>query len=50
MCDGSVQFFSDGIDTGNLSVAASANQGASAYGVWGALGTIAGAETVQWQQ
>lgn len=50
MCDGSVQFFSDGIDTGDLSVAAQANTGASAYGVWGALGTIAGGEVNQWQQ
>lgn len=49
MCDGSVQFFSDGIDTGNLLVGAQANTGASAYGVWGSLGTISGAEATQWQ-
>jgi prepilin-type processing-associated H-X9-DG protein len=50
MCDGSVQFFSDGIDTGDLTIAAQDNQSASAYGVWGALGTISGGEVNQWQQ
>ncbi|MFN3191728.1 MAG: DUF1559 domain-containing protein [Aureliella sp.] len=50
MCDGSVQFFSDGIDTGDLTVPANQAQGASPYGVWGALGTIAGGEVNQWQQ
>ena len=48
MVDGAVRFISANIDTGDLSVA-SPNQGSSAqspYGVWGALGTKAGGETV----
>ncbi len=48
MCDGSVHFISDNIDTGNLSIGAPlAGQdisGPSPYGVWGALGSIAGGE------
>lgn len=44
MADGSVQFFSNSIDTGNLTISAHAAQGASPYGVWGALGTRAGGE------
>lgn len=44
MADGSVQFFSDNIDTGNLTTPASINTGASGYGVWGALGTMNGGE------
>lgn len=44
MADGSIRFLSDNIDTGDLTVAARDNLGASAYGVWGALGTRAGGE------
>jgi prepilin-type N-terminal cleavage/methylation domain-containing protein/prepilin-type processing-associated H-X9-DG protein len=45
LCDGSVRFISDNIDTGNLGVAATAG-GKSPFGVWGALGTRAGGETI----
>ncbi len=43
--DGSVHFISDSIDTGNLN-APSLTSGPSPYGVWGALGTKSGGETV----
>ncbi len=43
MADGSVNFLSESIDTGNL-LAAEATKGPSPYGVWGALGTIQGEE------
>ena len=43
MCDGSVRFITDGIDTGNLA-AAPASSGPSRYGVWGAMGSRAGGE------
>jgi hypothetical protein len=46
MADGSVRFISDNIDSGDLSIAAAEAIGASPYGVWGALGTKAGTETV----
>ncbi|QDU35838.1 Type II secretion system protein G precursor [Maioricimonas rarisocia] len=46
MGDGSVQFISENIDTGNLSVDAATVGGVSPYGVWGALGTKAGGEVV----
>ena len=53
MMDGSVRFIRDDIDTGDLSVPRSrimkTNQsldGASAYGVWGALGSINGRESI----
>lgn len=42
MCDGSGRFVTEGIDTGNLSLPPS--NGPSPYGVWGALGSRAGAE------
>ncbi|NLS96863.1 MAG: DUF1559 domain-containing protein [Planctomycetaceae bacterium] len=45
MADGSIQFMSDTVNTGDLSQ----NQpdaGASKYGVWGALGSKAGGESV----
>jgi prepilin-type N-terminal cleavage/methylation domain-containing protein/prepilin-type processing-associated H-X9-DG protein len=47
-CDGSVQFISDTIDTGDTS-ANQANDyaGSSRYGVWGALGSKAGGEVVR---
>ena len=48
MVDGAVRFVSENIDTGNLTLA-SPNQGdssSSPYGVWGALGTKAGGETI----
>jgi prepilin-type processing-associated H-X9-DG protein len=44
-CDGSVKFISDNIDTGNLS-ALYPSSGPSPYGVWGALGSKAGAEPI----
>jgi hypothetical protein len=43
--DGSVRFISDSIDTGNLGVPTTLG-GRSPYGVWGALGTKSGGETV----
>ncbi|MDO5307956.1 MAG: DUF1559 domain-containing protein [Planctomycetia bacterium] len=43
--DGSVAFISDTIDT-NGSTANCSNSGASPYGVWGAMGTCNGGETV----
>ena len=45
MTDGSVHFFSETINTGNLS-AAQVSSGPSPYGVWGALGSRNGGETV----
>lgn len=42
--DGSVTFYSDNIDSGNLTVAAQNAVGRSPYGIWGALGTKAGGE------
>ncbi len=48
MCDGSVQYISNGIDTGDLTFGVAGRlQGASPYGVFGALGTIAGGEVAQ---
>jgi prepilin-type N-terminal cleavage/methylation domain-containing protein/prepilin-type processing-associated H-X9-DG protein len=51
MADGSVQFISNTIDTGNLSVPAVGNtwdvfptSGPSPYGVWGALGSAGGGD------
>lgn len=48
MGDGSVRFISQNIDSGNQSATPPANNGngASPYGIWGALGTRAGGETV----
>ncbi len=45
MLDGSVQFISDTIDCGNLSLPL-VNAGTSPYGVWGALGSRDGKEAV----
>ena len=45
MMDGSVRFVSDTIDTGNLN-AYQATSGKSPYGVWGAMGTPQGGETI----
>jgi prepilin-type N-terminal cleavage/methylation domain-containing protein/prepilin-type processing-associated H-X9-DG protein len=45
MADGSVRFVSENIDTGTLT-AANVKQGISPYGVWGALGSKSGGETV----
>jgi prepilin-type N-terminal cleavage/methylation domain-containing protein len=45
--DGAVRFVSENVDTGNLAVQdVRAAAGRSPYGVWGALGSIAGNETV----
>jgi prepilin-type N-terminal cleavage/methylation domain-containing protein len=48
LADGSVRFVSENIDSGNQSAVAPADtaSGPSPYGVWGALGTKAGNETV----
>jgi prepilin-type N-terminal cleavage/methylation domain-containing protein/prepilin-type processing-associated H-X9-DG protein len=48
MADGSVRFISDTIDTGNLASAETAQTGdrISPYGVWGAIGSKNGGETV----
>lgn len=43
LCDGSVRFVNNDIDTGNLS-AAYPTGGESPYGVWGAMGSRAGGE------
>ena len=45
MCDGSVRFVTDNVNTGNLA-AAPVTSGKSPYGVWGAMGSIAGGEAV----
>ncbi|MCA9194166.1 MAG: DUF1559 domain-containing protein [Planctomycetales bacterium] len=49
MADGSVQFISDNIDSGNQGVVAplATAGGPSPYGVWGALGTKSGGEVSQ---
>jgi len=52
MCDGSVRFFTNSIDAGNPVIgtpnsAAQGYRGPSVWGVWGALGTIDGGETVR---
>ncbi len=46
MVDGSVQFITENIDTGNLAAPVPVN-GPSPYGVWGSLGTSAEGEVVQ---
>ena len=46
MADGAVRFISDSIDTGNLGSAVTTTSAPSPYGVWGALGTKSGGETV----
>ncbi len=48
MADGAVRFVSENIDSGNLTAANPAQNGGglSPYGVWGALGTKSGGETV----
>jgi prepilin-type N-terminal cleavage/methylation domain-containing protein/prepilin-type processing-associated H-X9-DG protein len=43
--DGTVRWISDSIDTGNLAVMQS-RDGPSAYGVWGAMGSMAGGDPV----
>lgn len=52
MCDASVRFVSDSIDTGNLSASIPANpantrqySGPSLWGIWGSLGSMSGGET-----
>lgn len=49
MCDGSVRFISETIDTGDLSkpqLLVSQTVLNSPYGIWGAMGSMAGGETV----
>jgi prepilin-type N-terminal cleavage/methylation domain-containing protein len=46
LSDGSVRFISETIDTGNLGVG-QPNSGRSNYGVWGAIGSKAGGESVE---
>jgi prepilin-type N-terminal cleavage/methylation domain-containing protein/prepilin-type processing-associated H-X9-DG protein len=48
MCDGSVRFFSETINAGNLAapMPRMTSNGVSPYGVWGALGTKASGESV----
>jgi prepilin-type N-terminal cleavage/methylation domain-containing protein len=47
MCDGGTRFITDGIDTGDLSAVTQGNNSApSPYGVWGALGSATGGESV----
>jgi len=45
LCDGSVRFITDSINTGSLA-SPETTTGPSPYGVWGALGTVAGGEAV----
>ena len=45
MTDASVRFISETIDTGNLTLSP-VTSGSSRYGVWGALGTKDGGETI----
>jgi prepilin-type processing-associated H-X9-DG protein len=48
MADGSVRFLSDNIDTGNLAAPApTALMDSSPYGVWGALGSRMGGESIR---
>jgi len=46
LADGSVRFISDSIDTGNLGVVVNTTSGRSPYGIWGALGTKNGGDSV----
>lgn len=43
LCDGSVRFITESIDTGNLALP-NVTEGPSPYGVWGALGSMNGSE------
>lgn len=44
MCDGSVRFITNNINTGNLGIPQN-RDGPSVYGVWGAIGSIAAGDT-----
>ncbi len=46
LLDGSVRFVSETVDCGDLSATSTQCTGKSPYGVWGAMGTPAGGETV----
>jgi prepilin-type N-terminal cleavage/methylation domain-containing protein/prepilin-type processing-associated H-X9-DG protein len=47
MMDGSVRFFTNNIDTGNLTAQPNMVGGPSHYGVWGAVGSKSGGEAVE---
>ena len=47
LADGSVRFFSDTIDCGNLAAYQSVPGGPSMYGVWGSFGSVAGGDITQ---
>jgi prepilin-type N-terminal cleavage/methylation domain-containing protein/prepilin-type processing-associated H-X9-DG protein len=44
MCDGSVRFFTDNINTGNLGLPQN-RDAPSVYGVWGAIGSVSGGDS-----
>lgn len=44
--DGGVRFISDNIDTGNSTIGSPVGSQVSPYGIWGALGSIAGNEVI----
>lgn len=46
LADGSVRFVSDTVDCGDLSATSTQCTGKSPYGIWGAMGTPAGGESV----
>ena len=45
--DGAGRFIANGIDTGNLDADHVRNEGKSPYGIWGAIGSINGKESLQ---
>ena len=47
MGDGTVRFINENIDIGDPKATQPQSDGKSSYGIWGAIGTIAGNETVE---
>jgi len=47
LADSSIRFFSNDIDTGNLTAPPNVTSGPSPYGVWGAIGTKNGGESTE---